>query len=94
MDVRDAPRNWTLTKGATRSSRVPPRKSMKRKSAVRPRNDVSSSIRQYRVKKNMWKTKSIPAAEKHPESRRVGRTSDSRVHRTASKQMTARFSTA
>ena len=42
MKVSDCPRNWMLTKGATTVSRAPPNTSMKKKSAVLPRKDVSS----------------------------------------------------
>jgi hypothetical protein len=40
---------------------VPPKRSMKKKSAVRPRNDVSSRSLQYLAKKNIWNKKSRSA---------------------------------
>lgn len=60
MKVNEEPKNWTLTKGATNTSNDPPNRSMKKKSAVFPLKEVSSSNLQYRDKKNMWKTKSKP----------------------------------
>lgn len=50
--------------GATRHSSVPPKSSISRKSAGRPRNDPSSSIRQYLTRKNMWKKKSSESEPK------------------------------
>ena len=44
--------------GAMRQSSVPPKSSISRKSAGRPRNEPSSSIRQYLTRKNIWKKKS------------------------------------
>jgi hypothetical protein len=63
MKVRELLRKIISTNGAANVSmpppttmmvrRVPPNRSMKKKSAVRPRNDVSSKSLQYLAKKNM-----------------------------------------
>mmetsp|Transcript_3372 Transcript_3372/g.21041 ORF Transcript_3372/g.21041 Transcript_3372/m.21041 type:complete len:122 (-) Transcript_3372:178-543(-) len=64
MKVREDPRKCTFAKGATASMRNPPNTSMKKKSAVLPRKDPSSSSLQYLERKNMWKTKSNPKVPK------------------------------
>ena len=41
-----------------------PKRSIQKKSALRPRKVPSSRRRQYRLRKNMWKTKSMPRLPK------------------------------
>ena len=80
MKVRELLRKRISANGAANMSRpppttmmvriVPPNKSMKKKSAVRPRNDVSSKSLQYLAKKNIWKRKSKSATPRHNPKRR------------------------
>merc|ERR1719502_2386327 len=58
MNVSDDPRKWMDTNGATAVISAQPKSSIQMKSAVRPRNEPSSSSRQYRTRKYMWKIKS------------------------------------
>ena len=64
MNVRDAPRNWMLMKGARAREERRAEKKHPEKSALRPRKVPSSRRRQYRLRKNMWKTKSMPRLPK------------------------------
>uniref|UniRef100_A0A0E9VKJ7 Uncharacterized protein n=1 Tax=Anguilla anguilla TaxID=7936 RepID=A0A0E9VKJ7_ANGAN len=48
MIVKAWPRNTRLTKVPNMVMRTPPKRNMNTKSAVRPLNEPSSSIRQYR----------------------------------------------
>ncbi|CDF35580.1 unnamed protein product [Chondrus crispus] len=68
MKVRLGPRKLTGVSGDTTTSSPAPNRSMYRKSAVRPRNELVSSILQYRYRKNMWKRKS---RLKSPKNRNV-----------------------
>lgn len=71
MNVSELLRKMILVNGAANVSnsppttmvvsRVPPKSSMKKKSAVRPRNEVSSKSLQYLAKKNIWNKKSRSA---------------------------------
>ena len=52
-----------LTKGATAVRMPAPNMSIQRKSALRLRNDPSSSDLLYLTRKNMWKKKSRPVGQ-------------------------------
>jgi hypothetical protein len=64
INVKLLPKNCTFTNGAIIVNKLAPNASIQKKSADFPRNVPSSSIRQYRARKNMWKTKSNPKAPK------------------------------